>query len=207
MSKSTKDQHTARKAPRQERAQVSLDSIIEACKRILERKGYSHLTTNHIAEVAGVSVGTLYQYFPNKETIVYALIEDTVSKAAVVLRAKLLSIISEPVEVIMPQMIHLILKVHREEEFVLLHLSDQVPQIEGLGLELSTSNFTFSSNTAYLRQHRAEFSVDELELALFLMDNTIMSNCKSYLTKGFSDITDDQFVEQLSNMVVKYLTK
>lgn len=206
MSKSTEENYAARKTPRQERAQVTLDSITQAARIILETKGYSHFTTNHVAEVAGVSVGTLYQYFPNKETIVYALIENTVSKASDKLRAKLLSMISEPIDVVMPAMIQLMLEVYREEEFVLVHLRHHVPQLEGLASELSTANFTFSSNAAYLKQHRPDLSDERSELVLFILENAITHNCMSYLTKGFPDITDEQFVDELSSMVVKYLT-
>lgn len=59
-----------RKQPVQERAAATVDAIVEAVERILERDGVDALTTNRIAEVAGVSIGTLYQYFPNKQALV-----------------------------------------------------------------------------------------------------------------------------------------
>ena len=52
-----------------------MDAIIEAAAQVLERRGYQGATTNRIAERAGVSVGTLYQYFNNKDEIFNALIE------------------------------------------------------------------------------------------------------------------------------------
>lgn len=64
-----------RKEPGQERARFTFDAILEAAARILRTEGPTHLTTNRIAEVAGVSVGSLYQYFPNKDAIVGRLIE------------------------------------------------------------------------------------------------------------------------------------
>ncbi|HEY5921170.1 MAG TPA: TetR/AcrR family transcriptional regulator [Kofleriaceae bacterium] len=66
---------TARKEPHQERARVTMDAIIVAATRVLEREGLDHLTTTRIAEVAGVSVGSLYQYFPNREAIIGAIID------------------------------------------------------------------------------------------------------------------------------------
>jgi len=64
-----------RKTPKQSRSKVVVDAILEATARILVNKGMKNLTTNHIAELAGVSIGSLYQYFANKESIVAELIE------------------------------------------------------------------------------------------------------------------------------------
>ncbi len=63
-----------RKTPTQRRAVETCAAIVEATARILEDKGQDALNTNRIAERAGVSVGTLYQYFPNKHAILVALI-------------------------------------------------------------------------------------------------------------------------------------
>ncbi|MCJ7874011.1 TetR/AcrR family transcriptional regulator [Phaeobacter sp. J2-8] len=64
---------TARKTPRQSRAKVTLDAIFEAAIQVLIRDGMASLTTTRVAERAGVSVGTMYQYFPNKQALIYAL--------------------------------------------------------------------------------------------------------------------------------------
>lgn len=64
-----------RKIPRQERAAETVAAILEAAARILERHGLRGYNTNAIAERAGVSIGSLYQYFPNKDALTAALIE------------------------------------------------------------------------------------------------------------------------------------
>ena len=63
-----------RKLPRQARARHTVVAIIEACARILEEQGHGGFTTNGVAELAGVSIGTLYQYFPDKDALLGALI-------------------------------------------------------------------------------------------------------------------------------------
>lgn len=65
----------ARKQPRQARSQVTFEAILAAAARILARESLAGFNTNRVAEVAGVSVGSLYQYFPNKAALVAALIE------------------------------------------------------------------------------------------------------------------------------------
>lgn len=62
-----------RKSPRQARALVTLDAIFEATLQVLIRDGTARLTTTRVAERAGVSVGTMYQYFPNKVALIHAL--------------------------------------------------------------------------------------------------------------------------------------
>jgi AcrR family transcriptional regulator len=78
----------SRKQPRQERAASTVDAIVTAVERVLDAHGVAGLTTNRVAEVAGVSVGTLYQYYSNKQALVGALQErvlrtlaDTIDRA------------------------------------------------------------------------------------------------------------------------------
>jgi AcrR family transcriptional regulator len=62
-----------RKSPRQARSRHTVDAILDAAARVFAQEGYESTTTNRIADVAGVSVGSLYQYFPNKDALVAAL--------------------------------------------------------------------------------------------------------------------------------------
>lgn len=62
-----------RKIPRQRRAQVSVDVVLEAAAQVLEVSGEAGFNTNAVAERAGVSIGTLYRYFPDKQAILLAL--------------------------------------------------------------------------------------------------------------------------------------
>lgn len=64
-----------RKAPTQRRAAATVEAIIEAAARILENQGLEGYTTNAVAEWAGVSIGSLYQYFPHRDALTAALIE------------------------------------------------------------------------------------------------------------------------------------
>lgn len=64
-----------RKKPRQARATVTLEAIFEATIQVLLAEGLHRLTTTRVAERAGVSVGTMYQYFPHKQALLYALNE------------------------------------------------------------------------------------------------------------------------------------
>ena len=67
---------TPRKSPAQSRSRATVAAILEAAARILEEGGPARLTTNRVAERAGVSVGSLYQYFPNREAILAELVRE-----------------------------------------------------------------------------------------------------------------------------------
>jgi AcrR family transcriptional regulator len=69
-----------RRNPQQDRAKETISAIFEATARILEREGRRALNTNSIAERAGVSIGTLYQYFPNKEAILIAMAREQIER-------------------------------------------------------------------------------------------------------------------------------
>lgn len=75
-----------RKRPTQQRSREMVDRILEAAARIFESSGYHATTTNHVAEAAGVSVGSLYQYFPNKDALLVGLAERHVIDASQRLR-------------------------------------------------------------------------------------------------------------------------
>lgn len=75
MTRGTPSALKPRKTPRQARARVTVDAIFEATIQVLLRDGPHRLTTTRVAERAGVSVGTMYQYFPNKQALIHALNE------------------------------------------------------------------------------------------------------------------------------------
>ena len=64
-----------RKTPRQARSEATVDAIFEATIQVLLAEGASRLTTTRVSERAGVSVGTMYQYFPNKQALLFAVLK------------------------------------------------------------------------------------------------------------------------------------
>jgi AcrR family transcriptional regulator len=71
-----------RKTPVQARATVTVEAICEATIQVLLSHGADRLTTTRVADRAGVSVGTLYQYYPHKQALLYAVMEDHMEKVA-----------------------------------------------------------------------------------------------------------------------------
>jgi AcrR family transcriptional regulator len=76
-----------RKEPRQARSRATTDAMLDAAAHILGDRGWTGLTTNAVAEIAGVSIGSLYQYFPNKLALIEAVRRRHFDEVLVVLRA------------------------------------------------------------------------------------------------------------------------
>jgi AcrR family transcriptional regulator len=89
---------SARKAPRQSRSKQLVEAILEAAIRVLSREGATRFTTARVAETAGVSVGSLYQYFPNKEAILFRLQTDEWKRTGELLRSILADQSRPPLE-------------------------------------------------------------------------------------------------------------
>jgi AcrR family transcriptional regulator len=75
MHKAASQELEPRKTPQQSRSVATVEAIYDATIQVLLKKGADRLTTVHVAERAGVSVGTLYQYFPNKQALLFAVLE------------------------------------------------------------------------------------------------------------------------------------
>lgn len=91
-NKAAKNQYVSVRVPRQERAMHKVGLILEAAMQLLEKGGMPMLTTNAVARTAGVSVGTLYQYFANKDAILDALADRELSG----LSERVLGVIADP---------------------------------------------------------------------------------------------------------------
>jgi AcrR family transcriptional regulator len=102
-----------RKAAKQERAQLTLDAILEAASQVFESHGYARATTNRIAERAGVSIGSLYQYFPNKDAILVALARRHLAEGMAVMWPQVQRLAGEePWEEVLPGIVEAMVEMH-----------------------------------------------------------------------------------------------
>ena len=136
------DSYQPRKKPLQDRSKITCDAILEAAAHILVQEGYVGLTTNHIVRRAGVSIGSLYQYFPNKEAIVAGLIERYVADDQHYLESMLHRLAAEPIEVAVRQLIAAMLGRCQADLTMAQALRDQIPRVEWTGkLRQTTSGY------------------------------------------------------------------
>jgi AcrR family transcriptional regulator len=87
---------TRRRRPRQQRSQLTFDALVEAAAQVFERHGYAAGTTNRIAERAGVSIGTLYQYFDDKDAVLTAVFDRHFAEGAATVAPALAKLRDDP---------------------------------------------------------------------------------------------------------------
>ncbi|AFT71054.1 Transcriptional regulator, TetR family [Alloalcanivorax dieselolei B5] len=96
MVKSTSANLSPRKMPRQARSQATLEAIFQATIQVLLSEGRQRLTTIRVAERAGTSVGTLYQYYPNKQALLFAVVRRHVTEVGEQVRRAAESVHGKP---------------------------------------------------------------------------------------------------------------
>src|SRR5689334_12776867 len=104
-----------RKSPRQERSKATVDTILDATARVLVQEGYDRASTNKIALRAGVSVGSLYQYFPSKEALVAALIDRHMEEMNGVFSERMTGLGEKPPEQLVRDVIEGMISAHKVE--------------------------------------------------------------------------------------------
>jgi AcrR family transcriptional regulator len=127
-----------RRRPVQRRAKVTVEAMLDAAIVILKRKGITAITTNHIAETAGVSIGSVYQYFPNKSAIFVALHRRHVEQVDQVMLRCLAQIEVETLDELVNRMLEGMLEAHGADTRLSDLLQSEVPHRAEGSLDFAT---------------------------------------------------------------------
>ncbi|BDT91142.1 TetR family transcriptional regulator [Nocardia sputorum] len=121
---------TPRKTPRQQRSEFTFEAILDAAARLFQQQGYAATTTNKIAELAGVSIGTLYHYVPNKDALLYSLAERHLREASLTLlvAAERLRAEQPPLRETIEQLVDAVTRLHTAQPEMHRLLFDQAPR-------------------------------------------------------------------------------
>lgn len=168
--------HRARKPRKyasQERSRATVAALIEATARILVSDGFDKTSTNRIAEVAGVSIGSLYQYFPNKEALVLAVVERHNQDILQVVGGALAEIDSLPVEEAVRKLVEIAIKAHRVSPELHRVLTEQIPRIGPLAHVETANSQAHAVFKAYLESRRDELCIADVGLAAFICATAI----------------------------------
>lgn len=116
-----------RRQPKQRRAQQTVEAVLDAVTRVLKRGGVGAVTTNRIAEVAGVSIGSVYQYFPDKRAIFIALHERHVEQIGRLIESTLVAHATSPLAELMRALIEAMVEAHATDPELYDLLLTEVP--------------------------------------------------------------------------------
>lgn len=197
-----------RKSASQDRSRATVDALVEATARILIKEGFDKASTNRIAEVAGLSVGSLYQYFPGKEALVAAVIERHQREITQTVRGELAGVLAQPVEEAVRRLVAVAVKSHRVDPKLHRVLAEQIPRVGELEKLETFNRENYTLFRTYLENHRDELRVDDLELASFVCVTSIEAlthNAVLHYPRVFSDETMEALIDEATRLVTGYL--
>lgn len=198
---------TPRKNASQERSRATVDALVEATARILVKEGFERTSTNRIAEIAGVSVGSLYQYFPGKEALVAAVIDRHNEEIMGIVRATLTELADMPIEKAVRRLVTVAIDAHRINPKLHRVLAEQIPRAGKLDVE-AFNREVHTLVRAYLDGHRKEIRKIDLDIATFICVSAIEAVAHNIVlnqAETLPEKTVKALVDETTRMVVGYL--
>lgn len=196
---------TPRKRPRQERSKVTVDTILAATARVLVKKGFDGLTTNAVAEAAGVSIGSLYQYFPSKEALVAALIEQHIEEMNSEILNELTRVAQLPMSQAVRGVIELTIKAHAVDPELHKILTEQVPRVGRLARLIEADNISRRMVAGILAARKDELAIVDVDTAAFLLCTSIEAIVHRAALLAPERLRDPRLVDEATAMVTRYL--
>ena len=198
--------HQPRRLPRQSRAKDTVEVILQAAAALFVAQGYDGASTNRIAEAAGVSIGTLYQYFPSKDAVLLQLSRRHSERMQEVFARRFAQAGALP----LPAAIRLIIQAELEAMLLDLPLQQVLfAQVHRSGLDTHIKQVQ-AQVTVLLRQALAERSNElrplELELAPFILLHAIDGVCQAALRERPELVASEQFLTECTNLALRYLS-
>lgn len=196
-----------RKAPKQKRSREMVERLLDATAAMLAERGLDDTTTNHIADKAGVSIGSLYQYFPDKESLFEALLERVSERVSKVFRER------------GAQMEFVKFDLKTVANYAILFGINMIKN-DPLSLEIMKNwnrlpidklidpleNFFLVMAQPYFVRHYQNYPVKDLEGKLYVLINSTLFTVVRYLLEPHSNImSEKQLAGILSDMIVALL--
>lgn len=198
---------TPRKSATQKRSQAMVETLLDATARVLTREGYDRASTNRIAATAGVSVGSLYQYFPNKEALVAALVARHNRQMLELLRDALKEVASFDLATAIGELVRAAVDAHLVDSALHRIFAEQVPRLGQLAKIDALQQETFLMVRAYLEERRAEISVPDLDSATAICVTAVEALTHEFVINRPEalDGDRDRFIGEVTRLIVGYL--
>lgn len=196
-----------RKKPQQRRSKAMYDAILEATAHLLSEKGYAATTTNHIAERAGISIGSLYQYFPNKEAIAVELLQRHIVSGLDYMKpliAHSMKSRSDPAKMV-KAFIEAACDHHTDNPDLHKVLEEEVPHPAHIREALRYNEYLFAEAIArWIKQQRTQ-EVSNLTIVAQMVFFMVKAMTHWYILSRQTEIEREVFVDELTTIVMRYL--
>jgi AcrR family transcriptional regulator len=195
---------TDRRTPKQERAQRTVEAVLDAVARLIRRDGMEGLTTNRIAATAGVSIGSLYQYFPDKRAILVAVRDRHVDAMARLVERKLIECAAEPLDQVLRTLVEAMVAAHAAEPALYELLLTQLPQEPNGAHEVEARLHKALREALVSRREELERSVD-LDRVLFVLTHMLESLVHDVVLRRPPSLSQADATEEAVRAVLGYV--
>lgn len=182
-----------------------MEAILEAAVRVLVREGYEGATTSRIAEVSGYGVGSLYDYFPNKEALVAALIERHAEGMVSVVESTFRAHSGSPLPVAVRAWVESGIEAHLASPELHKVLVEQVPRVGDMKRVGAFEQRIAGLVRSYLECHAGEIGRSDLSLAAFVVAQAVVSLTHKAAAERPETLGDGRLVEEVGDLVLGYL--
>jgi AcrR family transcriptional regulator len=199
---------TPRKQPKQARSQAMVETILAAATRVLTTRGYARTNTNAVAEEADISVGSLYQYFPNKDAIIAALHQRHAQQMRDLIRQTLadLNHTRPSLKSAMQQLIQAWMQAHQlAPELHHILESDTPVFAQPNSNDKAEEQIVFNEVTQFLHHYQSELPPTALPLTTYLVIKTIESLVHAIVIDPPEGLSPQALEEGILAMVMGYL--
>jgi len=196
----------ARKKPLQQRSQLMVEMILEATARVLSKRGYEGTNTNIIAETAGVSVGSIYQYFPNKDALIAALHQRMAQRIFAVIKAAIEQRPARTLHEAVATLVHAVIEAHLIDPALHRILESEFSFLDRPKTPGSVDMDIFEEIHALLERHRAEVIAADLRLATYIVIHLTESLVHAAVLEPPPDLTLAAIEGGIVDAILGYLT-
>ena len=195
----------ATRKPRQTRSKVTVDTIIEAGFIAVATNGTSGTTTRHIADIAGVSVGSLYEYFKNKEEIYDAMAKSFVKEVLDMVKELTPVIVEMELEPLFEMIFYTfrdLLTRDNDRYLICLRYATELKYERYIGqIEMALMEVLMK----YMMRHPRYLKINNLSVTAYISINSSIFNVARHLILPNPQISFDEMVKGLSNMIISYI--
>ena len=196
-----------RKKPQQQQAKLIVDHILQAAQICIVEQGLMHITTPKIAEKAGVSVGSLYQYFENKEEIIQELLRRKSENLGLALKQMVITQEQLSIQEIIPLSIQFGFDVMRAESgFFIEVLKHWHGYNHSEAAQILEKHFFELGMYLFNRFYR-HWDFETLKHKSFVIINSTLFTMMRYVSNNSFLISEQQLRDELSNMILAYLAQ
>lgn len=194
-----------RKKPQQARSRQLVDALIEATSKVIAQRGLDGTTTPAIAEAAGVSVGSLYQYFDGKDALITALLDKLVADLARLLDLQADTAATMSLRDMVRSAIQLTLAFMRSNEGLYLELARNWHRLPVDHVADTLQGHILERSRLYFLQHQLEYPIRDLPVRLFIAYNSTLFTLMRLMSQDSGGVNPEAVVECLVDMITGLL--